>query len=134
MNPILRNILAVLAGWIIGSAVNMGLVSLGHSIFPMGVDPNDMEAMGNFLADAEAKYFVFPFLAHAIGTLIGAFAAAKIGVGNKLRSAMIVGVIFLAGGIMVATMIPAPTWFIALDLVVAYIPMAYIGGKWALKG
>lgn len=24
-------------------------------------------------------------------------------------------------------MIPAPTWFIALDLVVAYIPMAWLG-------
>ena len=26
-------------------------------------------------------------------------------------------------------MIPAPAWFIALDLIVAYIPMAWIGGR-----
>ena len=31
------------------------------------------------------------------------------------------------GGIFAATVIPAPMWFIALDLVVAYIPMAYFG-------
>lgn len=26
-------------------------------------------------------------------------------------------------------LIPAPTWFIALDIIGAYIPMACIGGK-----
>lgn len=45
------------------------------------------------------------------------------------RSAMsyAVGVVFLAGGVAAAFMIPAPVWFIALDLVGAYIPMAWLG-------
>jgi hypothetical protein len=42
--------------------------------------------------------------------------------------ALIVGAFNLLGGIMAATMIPAPMWFIALDLIVAYIPMAWIAG------
>jgi hypothetical protein len=41
--------------------------------------------------------------------------------------AMIVGVVFLAGGIAATFMIPAPTWFMVLDVVVAYLPMAYLG-------
>ena len=40
---------------------------------------------------------------------------------------MIVGVVFLAGGIAATFMIPAPTWFMVLDVVVAYLPMAYLG-------
>ena len=30
---------------------------------------------------------------------------------------------------IMATIIPAPLWFEALDIVVCYIPMAYIGWK-----
>ncbi|MGB0176068.1 MAG: hypothetical protein ACPF9D_02810 [Owenweeksia sp.] len=132
MNPILRNILAVIAGWVGGGIVNYALVIAGHSIFPMeGVDPNDMEALGNFLSGAEGEYFIFPFLAHAVGTLVGALIAAAIAATRKMMCAIIIGVLFLIGGIMASYMIPAPTWFIVLDLVVAYIPMAWIGGKLA---
>jgi len=34
---------------------------------------------------------------------------------------------------MVNYMLPGPTWFAATDIVIAYIPMAWIGGKIARK-
>lgn len=34
---------------------------------------------------------------------------------------------------MAAFMIPAPVWFILVDLILAYLPMAYFGGKLAAK-
>ena len=71
----------------------------------------------------------FPFLAHALGTLVGAAAAAMIAASHKMTIALGIGVFYLLGGILAATMIPAPMWFIVLDLVVAYIPMAWFGGK-----
>jgi hypothetical protein len=46
-----------------------------------------------------------------------------------MKFALGLGVFFLLGGIAAAFMIPAPTWFIILDLVAAYIPMAYLAGK-----
>jgi hypothetical protein len=46
--------------------------------------------------------------------------------------AMIVGVFGVLGGIAAAFMVPALVWFMALDLVVAYIPMAWLG--WKLSG
>ena len=67
--------------------------------------------------------------AHALGTLIGAILAAKLGVKYKITLAFVIGFFFLAGGIMVNYLIPGPTWFAALDLAVAYLPMAWIGGK-----
>jgi hypothetical protein len=42
---------------------------------------------------------------------------------------MIVAVLFLIGGIMNVIMLPAPTWFSAVDLLLAYIPMGLIGAR-----
>ena len=134
MNPILKNILAVLLGWLAGSAVNMGLVMAGHSLFPIsGVDPNDMKALGEIMPTLGCKYFIFPFLAHALGTLFGALVAGLIAANHKMKFALGIGGLFLLGGIMVSFIIPAPAWFTAADIILAYIPMAWIGGKLALR-
>lgn len=127
---VMRNILAVVAGWFVGSLVNMGLVQLGHSIFPIeGIDPNDMEAFAAIIPTLEPKYFIFPFLAHALGTFAGAGLAAAISLNRKMMLAMIVGILFLAGGIVVNYMLPGPIWFAALDILIAYVPMAYLAAK-----
>ena len=132
MNPIIRNVLAVIAGWLGGSVINMGLVQLGHKVFPMvGVDFNNMEELASIMPTLEAKYFIFPFLAHAFGTLVGAFMAARIAANHKMKFAMVIGGLFLLGGIMVNLMLSGPTWFSVVDILFAYIPMAYIGGKLA---
>lgn len=133
MTPVLKNVLAVIAGFIIGSSVNMGLIMYGPAIIPPpeGVDmttPEGLQAGAHLLT---AKHYIMPFLAHALGTLAGAFFAARIAATRKSVFAMVIGFIFLMGGIAAAKMIPAPTWFIATDLLLAYIPMAWLGWKWA---
>lgn len=134
MNPILRNILSVIVGWLSGSAVNMGLVMLGHQLMPIpGINVNDMEALAGAMPTLDAEYFIFPFLAHALGTLVGATVAAYIAATHKMKFAFGIGILFLFGGIMASFMLPAPTWFIVLDLVLAYLPMAWLGGKIATR-
>ena len=134
MNPIIRNILAVIAGWLIGSVINLSLIKIGHGTFPIeGIDPNDMEALANVMPTLDFKYFIFPFLAHAIGTLIGAVIAGLIAATHKMKFALGIGVIFLIGGVLASLMLPAPTWFVVADLAIAYIPMAWIGGKLVIK-
>ncbi|MEX0899843.1 MAG: hypothetical protein WD081_04040 [Gammaproteobacteria bacterium] len=133
MNPIVRNILAVIAGIVAGSLVNMGLIMVGGQAVPppAGVDPTNMESLQASMHLFEPKHFLFPFLAHATGTLVGAFIAAWIAASRKLAMAFIVGCIFLLGGIANAYLLPAPVWFIALDLIVAYLPMAWLGARFA---
>ena len=134
MHPILRNILAIVLGWFGGSLVNIGIVQLGNSVWPIaGVDPSDMDALAAVMPTLGPKYFIFPFLAHAIGTLIGAGIAAWIAINHKMKFALAVGVLFLIGGIMVNYMLPGPTWFAVLDILMAYIPMAWLGGTIGLK-
>ncbi|GJQ62733.1 MAG: hypothetical protein SCALA702_17860 [Melioribacteraceae bacterium] len=130
MKPLFRNIIAVIAGWLLGSIINMGLVTVGHAFFPIpGVDPDNMEEMAAIIGTLEFKFFIFPFLAHALGTFTGAVSATLIGATHKMKLAIGIGVIFLIGGIFVSFLLPAPTWFIVVDLLFAYIPMAWLGGK-----
>tara|TARA_R110000868_G_scaffold314046_2_gene575026 strand:- start:183 stop:602 length:420 start_codon:yes stop_codon:yes gene_type:complete len=134
MNPIVRNVLAVIVGWFGGSIVNMSLIKAGQSVFPFdGIDPNDMEALAEIMPTLDAEYFVFPFLAHAVGTLVGALIAGLIAANHKMKFSLSIGGLFLIGGIMINYMLPGPIWFAVLDIVVAYIPMAWIGGTLALK-
>lgn len=134
MNNILKNILAVVAGWLIGSTINMGLIQLGSSVFPIaGVDPHDMEALAAVMPSLPNKHFIFPLLGHALGTLIGAVIAALIAANHKMKFALTIGVLFLFGGIAVNYMLQGPLWFTVIDIALAYIPMAFIGGKLALR-
>lgn len=131
----LRNLLAVVAGVIVGGVVNTALIAAAPHIIPppTGVDMTTAEGLQAGVALLEPRHFVFPLLAHALGTLTGAVVAARVGLTHHARLALIVGVVFLAGGIAAATMIPAPWWFIAIDLVVAYIPMAWLAPRLARR-
>jgi len=134
MSPIIRNVLAVILGWLGGSAVNLGLVNIGSGIYPIeGVDPTDMEALAQVMPTLTPEYFMYPFLGHALGTLVGAIIAGLIAATNKMRFSMIIGVLFLVGGLLVNYLITGPTWFTVLDLVVAYLPMGWLGGTLAVK-
>lgn len=131
MHPTLRNILAAVAGLVIGSIVNMGLVNVsGHAIPPpAGADLATSEGLKAAMHLFEPKHFIFPFLAHALGTLVGAAVAAYFAASRKFYLAMLIGVVFLAGGISMVLMLPSPIWFDVLDLAGAYLPMAWIGWK-----
>ena len=131
MNPILKNIIAVVTGLIAGSAVNMGLIMISGSIIspPDGADVTTMEGLLDAMHLFEPKHFLMSFLAHALGTFIGAVVAAKIAANNKMKFALAIGCFFLIGGIINVILLPSPVWFTLTDLILAYIPMAYLGGK-----
>jgi hypothetical protein len=127
----LKIILAIILGFVTGSMVNMGLVTLGPLLIPLpdGVNPSDMESFKTSAHLLQPRHFVFPFLAHAVGTFVGALIAwwtAPVSIPSKRRVAFAVGVLFLAGGIAACFMIPAPATFIAIDLLFAYLPMAWL--------
>jgi hypothetical protein len=131
MNPIIKNILAVFAGIILGSVVNMGIIMLSSSVIPPpeGANLTTSEGLKASMHLMLPKHFIMPFLAHALGTLVGSFIAAAIAATNKMKFAIVIGAWFLLGGIVSVFMLPSPIWFTIVDLLVAYIPMAYIAGN-----
>ena len=135
MNPVIKNILAVIAGIILGGIVNMGIVMISGSIIPppQGADVTTMEGLKASMHLFQPKNFILPFAAHALGTFAGAYVAALIAANYKLIFALGIGVFFLLGGIANIFMLPSPTWFTIVDLAGAYIPMGYLAVKLALR-
>ena len=135
MPPLLRNILALVIGFLAGSVVNMVIVVLGPMVIPWpdGVDLNDMDTFAENLKLLEPRNFIAPFTAHALGTLAGAWLAARVASCHKMKFALSLGVFFLLGGITMVVMYGGPTWFCVLDLVGAYLPMAWLGGRMAAR-
>lgn len=131
MKPIVKNILAVIVGLVAGSLVNMGIIMLSGSVIPPpeGADNTTMEGLKASMHLFQPKHFIFPFLAHALGTFVGALVTALIVANRKILFSLIIGAFFMIGGIINVLMLPSPLWFTVVDLAGAYLPMAYFAAK-----
>ena len=128
---ILKNTLAVLVGLTIGSLINGAIISISSTVIapPDGVDVNTVEGLKAGINLFEPKHFLVPFIAHAMGTFVGSILTTIIAVTHKLKFALAIGIIFLMAGIVNVIMLPAPVWFNISDLLLAYIPTAFLAYK-----
>lgn len=131
MRTVLRQLLAVVIGLVAGSAVNMGLILAGGRLIPPppGSDVSTMEGLAAALPLFEPQHFLAPWLAHALGTLVGALVAGLLAAGRSAIPAYMVGALFLCAGIANVFLLPGPMWFNAVDVLLAYLPMAWLGQR-----
>ena len=129
------NTLAILLGLVLGSAVNMAIVITGGLIVPPPPDSDTttMEGLKVSMHLFTPKHFVFPFLAHSLGTFIGALVAFFVARSHKTKIAYAIGVLFLGGGFINVLMLPSPLWYNLIDLLLAYIPMSWLATELCLK-
>jgi hypothetical protein len=108
----------------------MGLILISGSIIPPpnGADVTTADGLKSSMHLFEPKHFIVPFLAHALGTFVGAVVTALVAATRRLKLALVIGGIFLIGGIANILILPSPIWYSALDIIVAYIPFAYLAG------
>ena len=131
VRALVRNTLAVVAGYIVGSIVNMTLIIGGMFVIPLpqGASLDELDkAMELFTA----KHFITPLLAHSLGAFVGAFIAAWLAVSHRMIMGLCVATFFLLGGGYMIWMYGGPWWFIAADLG-SYIPMGLLGGGLVAK-
>ncbi len=135
MNPILKNILVVIVAVCIGAMANGLLVEMGGGLVPppAGYDFTTEEGLAAGMSMMEPKHFVFPFLAHALGTLISALIIARFAASRQLQWALNISALFFVGGVYMVTILPSPLWFNVLDLVLAYFPMGWLGYRLGRK-
>ena len=57
--------------------------------------------------------------------------AAKLAGSQALKLAIGTGLWFMLGGGAMALLVGGPTWFNVCDLLLAYLPMGYLGGRLA---
>ena len=130
----LRSIGAFVAGMAVAAAVNFGLILLGPLVIavPDGFDNSSQQAVMETVHLLEARHFIFPLLAHALGTLAGVWLGALLA-HHKLVVGVAVGALSFAGGIANVIALPGPTWFEVLDLLVCYVPMTWLGYRLATR-
>lgn len=130
MSSVVRPILFVILGLIVGAVVNMAVLRTGMVIVPMppGADVNTPEGIQAAMPLFSFANFLVPLLAHAIGTLVGAWVASRWSGTVSRWPALIVGGAFFIGGLSMVIQIPAtPVWFMIADLGLCYFPMALFG-------
>lgn len=129
MPNLVKLILAIAVGIVVGSLVNGGIIAISPHVIPPppGADLQTEAGLKAAMSQMGPQHFVMPFLAHALGSLVGGFLATKIAPSYRSIPAVIIGLVFLAGGAYMVKLLPAPMWFEALDLIVAYIPAALLG-------
>lgn len=128
----LRCIVGVICGAVAGAVFNMAVIMLSWMMYPLpeGTSMSDPEAMKTYIQSLPAAAFLIILVAHAGGALVGGFVAALIARRSALVVGAIVGGVFLLGGVMNAMSIPAPVWFVIVDLI-SYVPSGVIGAKMA---
>ncbi|MFN9392742.1 MAG: hypothetical protein ACK57W_05395 [Flavobacteriales bacterium] len=133
MPAYLRNILSVIAGVVSGSVVNMGIIHYGSILIPSpnGTDLTTAEGIRAALPLLEPKHYIVPFLAHALGTLLGALLALRLS--GRASTAWVLSLFFQMAGIVAVFQIPAPLWFSTADLILAYIPMGWLATRLVRK-
>lgn len=89
MNPILRNILAVIIGFAVCLTLNGLLLGLMMKAIPPPTGFNaNVPATYSLL---QAKHLLSPFMAHALPSIIGGLLAALIAANRKMTFALVVG-------------------------------------------
>lgn len=131
----LRRILAITAGIAVFTIVVMLMDSVSHQLHPMphGMDPQDHGMMMQHMAAAPFGVMFAVMLGWIIGTLAGAFAAAKISTTHKRLAAGIVGALAFAGTTMNVFMLPHPWWMIVGGLAGIAVA-AHVGWKLGDRG
>jgi hypothetical protein len=125
----MKYVLALITGIVFGSIANMAIIMVSGVVIapPDGVDTSTMEGLVLAMPLMQPKHFLMPFLAHTLGTLVGAWIAARVAPTNKMGFALAIGAFFFIGGAYMVMSLPSPLWFNVVDLGLAYFPMAYIG-------
>ena len=133
MHPILRSILAVLAGIVVGFIVVAALEFLDTTLFPLpaGLDLHDTAAIKQAMARAPLAALILVIVGWGISALLGSWVAARIARAPKVLHGMIVGIFLLGAAITDMLEFRHPVWFWICGLLI-FLPASYIGSGLAL--
>lgn len=119
----MRVFLATLIGLIVGNGVNMAIISFGMPV-PVETGADQYEAMLEMMKSFTAMDFMIPLAAHIFGILAGLLVARLICKTSNIPI-YIIGGLHMLGTIINIFMIPAPSWFIIVDLILPVIIILY---------
>ena len=135
MWPVIRSILAVIAGFVVASAVMIVIEMVnGRLLYPglakLAEGLTDREAIKAVMASAPAGALLVVLFGWVLGSLAGGFLAAWIGRNAPVGHALALGGLVTLAGVANNLMLPPPAWFWIATLIVI-LPAAYAGARLA---
>ncbi len=129
---ILRSILGIFLGLIIGGIVIFGVQMVNILIHPVlaGMDPSNPEDVKRVLANLPVTAFIGLLLSYLLGVFFAAFAAAKIAGRSEVLHGFIISLIFAFAGIMNFNAVPAPIW-VVISCFVIFFAAGFLGSSFA---
>lgn len=129
----MRSVLAVIAGLVVMVAMVVMVEYIGHLAFPFplppGLDPNDPATMAAVLPNMPVGALLFPLLAYAAGSFLGAGTATSISQAHKRGVAIVVGSVMLVLVAANFASLPVhPLWMVVTGLLVP-LPFALLGWR-----
>jgi hypothetical protein len=128
MSPLVRNLLALLAGTVT-ALVSIGLVqALAHLAYPPppGLDYQNPEVRRELMMNAPTGALLLVLLSYVTGTFAGAWLAARLSGDAPVRQGYMIGGMMLVSGLMNLTAIPHPAWFWVASIA-GFIGAAFYG-------
>lgn len=120
MSPLVRSVLAVLAGLMAAFIAIMVVQQLSAMLYPWpaGADPTDPAVLKAFISTLPPGAFLIVLLGYLLGALSGGYLAARLAPSRRSLHAGIIAVLLLVASIMNLTAIPHPTWFMGANLII----------------
>lgn len=119
----MRIVLATIIGLIVGNGINMAIISFGMPV-QVEAGADQYEAIREMMKSFTVVDFMIPLAAHVLGILAGLIVARLICKTSNIPI-YIIGALHILGTIVNIFMIPAPTWFIIVDLILPIIIIVY---------
>jgi uncharacterized protein YacL len=132
MHPILRSVLAVLAGALVAFVLIAVIELLSGKLYPLHAKSGNPEDLAAAMARAPMGALLLMLLGWAVGTLAGAWTAARVAARSHLAHGLVVGVLFLCFAVANMLSIPHPFWF-WIAAVALFLPCAYLGATLAAR-
>ena len=129
MPPILKSVLAVLGGVIVGFIVIFVVQNISSAMYslPDGVGIDDRDALARAMSALPLGAFLLVLLSYAMGSFIGGWTAARHAPASPVAHAIAVGGLLTIAGLMNLMAFRHPTWFIVLN-VPEFVFFAWLGG------
>ena len=124
----IRNIIALMVAIMAAAMITFLIITFGHAIIPPPdlIDTNDFESIKSNFHLFQTKHFIFPLLAHAMGTLVAAFLVALLAANHQFRLALGIGVLFMLASLWLAFRIGHFNWIGVVEIM-QYIPFSILG-------
>ena len=131
MNTILRNIVAVIAGFVVAGLVMTTFEFVNGRVLYPGLAKaaegvTDREAIRAIFASAPVGALLVVVLGWLVGSLAGGWTAARMATQGNRRAPIVLGVLLTLAGVANNLMLPPPLWFWVATMAVL-LPGALLG-------